>query len=316
MALVGTREAHQHGDMEAITGVGEDWKRYSHTQPLPCLSSHAEAPSPTMSSHHVCDPATIVERPLPLHPPFHAQFSRPGWRYLVSDSARGGSGRLRLGGSYVTLVDAATGDFSIVIEKMSHDGSACVRPGLAPFLAATETATFTLGGGLAGVTVLQLWRTHWAGSDADPEPTVEFQRLPPVAVIGGIFTLNLTADSMYTLTTLTSGGKGAFGTPPPPVLFPATHTDDFEACVITSEAPYFSDQSGALECVDSGDAAHGVVMQQMTPLKPVPSGGDVLPYSFIGARDARDLSLVIDARVLRPGDSVMLGVRAQGYQVR
>ena len=237
------------------------------------------------------------------------------WSYLAVDPVHGGSGRLQLGGSFVTLKNFDTGDFTIVIEKMSHDGSTCVRPGLAPFLAATETATFVLGGALANVTSLFLWRTHWATSDEDPEATVEFELRGPVAVVAGAFTLNLAADSLYTLTTMATGRKGSFGPPPPPpALFPSVHVDDFEGCPLTSEANFFSDQSGALECVASGDAARGVVMQEMTPLKPVPSGGDILPYSFLGARDARNLSLVIDARLQVPGDSLMLGLRAQGFQ--
>ena len=244
------------------------------------------------------------------------QFSQPGWVYLASDAVRGGAAHLQLGGSYVTLMNPSTGDFTIVIEKMSHDGSACVRPGLAPFVAASENATFELRGILARTTTLQLWRTHWAGSDADPEPTAEFERLAPVTVVDGRVTLTLTADSLYTLTTLTTGGKGPSpprAPPPPPALFPAFHVDDFEGCSLSSEAPYFSDQSGALECVSTA-GARGTVLQQMSPLKPVPSGGDVVPYSFLGARDARNLSLSVAAYIDAPGKTLMLGVRAQGYQ--
>ena len=173
------------------------------------------------------------------------QFSAPhSWSYLLVDPARGGSGKLANGGSYVTLKNFATGDFSIVVEKMSHDHSSCVRPGLPGYETSNELATFTLSGALASVTQLQLWYTHWAYYPGDE--TVEFVKLAPVSVVGGVFSLNITVDSLYTLTTLTTGSKGSFGAPPPvPTLFPTAHTDDFESCPISSEGAYFTDQNGA-----------------------------------------------------------------------
>jgi hypothetical protein len=101
-------------------------------------------------------------------------------------------------------------------------------------------------------------------------------------------------------------------TPPAPTLFPAAWTDDFEACPISSEAPYFADQNGVFECMYSGDATHGIVMQQMVPLRPVTWSGDILPHSLVGHRDTRDASLVIDGFIGEPGASVLLGVHMQG----
>ena len=240
------------------------------------------------------------------------QFSESGtWAYLLVDSSRGGSGNLAHGGSYVTLKNFATGDFSIVIEKMSRDHSSCVRPGLPGYETLPEQATFTLGGALAGVTSLQLWFTHWAYYPGDK--TVEFEQQVAVPVVNGVFTLNITVDSLYTLTTLTTGNKGSFGAPPPPpTLFPAAHTDDFEGCAISTEAPYFTDQNGILECVPSNDPTHGTVMRQMVPLRPVTWGGDIRPHSLIGHRDGKDTSMVVDAFIEEPGASVMVGVRMQG----
>jgi galactosylceramidase len=240
------------------------------------------------------------------------QFSAPhSWSYLRVDPATGGAGKLANGGSYVTLKNFATGDFSIVIEKMSRDHSSCVRPGLPGYATSDEVATFTLAGALASVTQLQIWYTHWAYYPGDK--TVEFVKLAPVAVVNGVFSLNITVDSLYTLTTLTTGSKGSFGAPPPvPTLFPEAHTDDFEACPISSEAAYFTDQNGIWECEPSNDPAHGTIMRQKVPLKPVTWGGDIRPHSLIGHRDGKDSSLVFDAFIEEPGASVMLGLRMQG----
>ena len=241
------------------------------------------------------------------------QFSESGsWSYLLTSPSNGGSGKLELGGSYVTLKNFAMGDFSIVVEKMSRDHSSCVRPGLPGYATANELATFKLGGALAtGVSSLNVWMTHWAYYPGDQ--TQEFVKLAPVAVgTDGTFVLNITVDSLYTVTTLTTGNKGTFGVPPVPTLFPAAHTDNFEACTISSEAAYFTDQNGVWECVPSNDPAHGVVMRQMVPLKPVTWGGDIRPHSLIGHRDGFDTSLVADFYIEEPGASVMLGVRMQG----
>jgi galactosylceramidase len=167
------------------------------------------------------------------------QFSQPGWNYLLTGTGAGtGSGMLSQGGSYVTLKNFTSGDFTIVIEKLSRNYSSCVRPYLPTYDTSDETATFTLGGNLKSVTQLYLWHTHWAHYPGDT--TVEFQQMTPVPVVNGQFTLTVTVDSIYTLTTLNTGNKGSYPTPPVPTLFPASYTDDFEACPISSEAAYFA----------------------------------------------------------------------------
>lgn len=245
------------------------------------------------------------------------QFASPGWYYLPQTSSAGspaagtGSGLLVGGGSYITMMDFTSGDVTIVIEKMSRNHSACVRGSLAAEDIVPETATFTLDGNLSPrISQLYVWYSHWAYYNGDE--TVEFQQLQPVAVVGGSFTINITVDSMYTLTTLPVGGKGSFASPPPPPsLFPAAHTDNFEACAIPLEANYFSDQNGAFECYASNDPTHGIVMRQSVPLQPL-HWYDVRPHSFIGHRDAFNSSLVVDGFIEEPGASIMLAVRVQG----
>ena len=224
------------------------------------------------------------------------QFAQPGWVYLpqqssVSPASGSGSGFLVGGGSFVTLVDygssassqqQGTGSLNvtIVVEKMSFNRSACVRPGpVNTTEPVAELATFTLSGSLAAVTSLYVWHTHWAAYDGDK--TVEFESLPSIPVVNGRFSLNISVDSVYTLTTVASGSKGSFGPPPPPpTLFPAAHTDDFNDCPVPSEAPYFSDQNGALECYDSGDPAHGIVMRQAVPAQVSRDGKKINRYNI------------------------------------
>ncbi len=235
--------------------------------------------------------------------------------FYLSPGAGGGSGMLQLGGSYVALKDFASGDFTLVVEKMSSQHSQCVRPGLAPFFTAGENATFRLGGALAGITMLHAWKTQWVYDDADVA-TVEFEQQPDVALAGGAFTVEIAVDSLWTFSTVDGGRKGAPPVrPPPPAYFPAWHSDDFLRCAPPAEPDFVYSQSGAWECAPSGDAAHPVVMRASTPLKPVPSGGDILPYALVGSRDAVNSSLAAAVRIARAGESVMLGVRAQNGAV-
>lgn len=85
------------------------------------------------------------------------------WSYLaIADSSSparpSGAGMLQLGGSYVTLKNFATGDFTLVVEKMSRNHSSCVRPVPPPFVTHYEDVVFALRGGLAAVKTLALWK--------------------------------------------------------------------------------------------------------------------------------------------------------------
>jgi len=239
------------------------------------------------------------------------QFSQPGWTYLKVGSGSGtGSGPLKGGGSYVTLRNYATQDFSIIVEKFSKPRSSCVRPALPAYSTTPEVATFQLAGDLKSVSSLHLWYTHFAYLPGDK--TEEFVYMGTVPVVGGTVSLNVTVDSMYTLTTIATGNKGTFDVPPPPVNFPAVWKDDFESCPLSSEGALFADQNGIFECVKAADAAHGIVMEQKIPLKPITWGGDIRPHSLVGHRDTANASITIDGFVAAAGASVLLGAHMQG----
>ena len=246
------------------------------------------------------------------------QFTQPGWLYLPVGA---GSGSLPNGGSYVTLGGYADGsatgdaaaDYTIIIEKWSSEHSSCVRPHLDPYPSAPEMITFQLAGPMLGqVIMLNAWYSHFAFAAGDE--TVEFEQLAPIVVgADGTFSLNVTVDSIFTLSTITTAAKGVPSAPvATPFLFPASWTDDFESYAESSEAAFFADQNGIFEIQYSGDENHGLVMQQMIDHKPVTWGGDIRPHSLIGHRDTFDASLVIDGFITEPNATVMLGVHMQG----
>lgn len=71
-----------------------------------------------------------------------------------------GVGKLKYGGSYVTLVSPSKDHITIVIETMSHDHSICIRPELPPYNVTSQRARFDLKGfGLTNVQSLFVRRT-------------------------------------------------------------------------------------------------------------------------------------------------------------
>ena len=254
------------------------------------------------------------------------QFSFPdgNWAYLHQQqkdssiaSEAGGSGLLKKGGSYVTLKNFKTNDFTIVLEKMTRDFSSCVRPVLLPYETEDEEVTLFFGGNLLHsstklVTHLHLWKTHFAHFPDDKTEEFFYQGIVPIDPATSSITLNVTRNSLYTLTTIPTGKKGSHGRPAAiPSLFPTTYADNFDDCRITGEAKYFTDQSGAFECVKADEPERGVVMQQKVPLAPVGWVGGSRPHTLIGHRYMAELSISIDAKILSAGHSFVLGTRCQ-----
>ena len=68
----------------------------------------------------------------------------------------------------------------------------------------------------------------------------------------------------------------------------------------------------SFECVPSAGGNGGMSVSQMTPIRPVPSGGDLIPYTLIGARDAVNISLVVDALI--PGMNLSRAVAVDWHQ--
>ncbi|XP_059907836.1 galactocerebrosidase isoform X2 [Gadus macrocephalus] len=203
----------------------------------------------------------VVESPIWISA-HTTQFTQPGWTYLQT------VGHLAHGGSYVALTNGK-GDLTVVIETMTHDHSVCVRPPLPAFNVTSQNTTFQLKGSFASLAQLQVWRSRF--NFKTQKPTF-FERLSPLKLSDGSFTLNLGEDEVYTLTSLTSGLKGSFPDPPPSAPFPTTYKDDFNvANPPFTEAPDFADQTGVFEyhinLTDPGP--HVFTLRQVVTQRPV-----------------------------------------------
>ncbi|XP_017938413.1 galactocerebrosidase isoform X1 [Manacus vitellinus] len=190
------------------------------------------------------------------------QFTQPGWSYLQVD------GHLEGGGSFVALTDGL-GNLTIIIETMTHNHSQCIRPPLPNFSVTPQRATFYLKGSFFMVETLQVWHSR-LGFDSGNSSL--FQRLRPVKVWRGRFSLDLDVDEVYTLTTLKTGHKCIYPEPPPPHPFPSNYKDDFNIRNPPfSEAPNFADQTGVFEyfvnASDPGD--HVFTLRQVVVQRPI-----------------------------------------------
>jgi galactosylceramidase len=255
------------------------------------------------------------------------QFTQPGWFYLANTGATtgGGSGFFAQGGTYATLVEKqdGSGAFSIVMEKIHHDRSKCVRPSLPEYDVAEEDVTFVLSGPAATLALSQGKLAYWLSTlRYNGVDSTVFEQQTPLTVTKGSadgtaqVTLTVPVDSIITVSSILTGpSKGLFPDPPAQTDFPIPYTDDFNAYPLHSEPSYFADQAGSWEVLDSGDASHGLAMRQMVPSKPICWAGDFAPVSVFGEIAWTDVSHSIDFNVdaqSSQGAAASLGARVTG----
>ncbi|XP_051724527.1 galactocerebrosidase [Ctenopharyngodon idella] len=217
------------------------------------------------------------------------QFTEPGWMYLQT------VGHFTYGGSYVALTDKR-GNLTIITETMTHDHSVCIRPPLLPYNVTVQTVTFHLKGTFASISELQVWRSKF---DFKTNQTVLFQKLKPIKVIKGYFSLEIDVDEVYTFTTVTNGQKGSYPDPPPSAHFPKTYKDDFDVPgdKYFSEAPNFADQTGVFEYFAnlSDPGPHVFTLRQVVTQRPVTWVADAdQTISVIGDHKWHDLMVSCD----------------------
>ncbi|KAG5265338.1 hypothetical protein AALO_G00241180 [Alosa alosa] len=219
------------------------------------------------------------------------QFTQPGWSYLQT------VGHLNKGGSYVALTDRK-GQLTVVIETMTHDHSVCIRPPLEPFEVTPQNVTFHLKGSFASISQLQLWKSRFDFKTKNP---VFFQKLDPVKISNGSFTLNLDVDEVYTLSTITTAQRGAYPDPPPSAAFPKLYKDDFNVRNPPfTEAPDFADQTGVFEyfmnLTDPGP--HVFTLRQVVTQRPVTWVADAdQTISVIGDYSWQNITVTCDVLI-------------------
>ena len=161
------------------------------------------------------------------------------------------------------------------------------------------TLTATLAAGL------RAGRVHVWHSDAQRQ----FCKEDDVTPSEGRFTVALSGNSIYSLTTTSGQQKGEAGHPiPAGKPFPLPYRDDFESYRPGESPRYFSDQKGTFEVYD--EPGHGKCLRQIVPQQGIMwqyMQGIVKPYTVIGDQQWSDYALSANVRIDR-GD-VELGGR-------
>ncbi len=206
----------------------------------------------------------------------YTQFAKPGWQFI--DNA---SGSIDSDNYYVTLRDLSTTDYSIVL---INAGS-------------TDTEyTFTLTGGLS-TGVVHVWRTN---------RTEQFVQQADITTTGGVFSITIPAQSVYSLTTTTGQQKGipTCGIPAD-TAFSLPYTDDFSTYSVGQQPKYFYDQAGAFEVVDlSGNQC----IQQVVTVPPIEWGvggsSSRAPYTVFGDPRLVNYQLSVDVNLNSTGTAL------------
>jgi galactosylceramidase len=256
------------------------------------------------------------------------QFTWPGIRILPQDR---GAGALAGGGTFVSYVDEAREQLSIVIETAGAAVAAfCAENcnGACPISAATaaQNATFVLRGLAAVPPTFALRRTRLGGAAAVDDAQL-FEALPDarVRVAGGVATVTLVleADALYTLSTVraaTKAGDAPLTLPPASAPFPLPHRDDFDdpKRPLASPGRYWSDMEGAFELAPSATAGvGGRVLKQSVRRAAccpfIPSLNGPLPLTVLGSSAWENVEVAVSVAlpVSENASFALLGIRAK-----
>mmetsp|Transcript_12484 Transcript_12484/g.13866 ORF Transcript_12484/g.13866 Transcript_12484/m.13866 type:complete len:421 (+) Transcript_12484:1126-2388(+) len=192
----------------------------------------------------------------------------------------------------------------MVIETMTHDNSLCIRPHLPPYEVKPQNVTFQLEG-LKSDEPLNIWYSHFSANESQ----VVYFKHSTVMPKNGEITMQLGLDELITVTTMSGGAKGSYGTPPPAKSFPDKWSDNFESYPEFQEGKYFMDQTGVWEIYKS---SKGNTMRQVVPEPPIKwCTESSQPITLIGDDTWRDMTVEFDALIESKGN-IVAGARV-GY---
>ena len=227
------------------------------------------------------------------------QFVEPGWIYLGEN----GCGTLNNGGTYVTLMNPDTGDFSIVIETKGAS-----RP---------QELEFNISN--LNISEKKVWRTY--GKDTSTwfkKDTIDISRYSGLRVV-------IQSDSIVTITTTTGQQKGGdLLSIPEPCHYPFPYVESFEDyeenCIpryISNYYSYFNvaagDGTDGVKCLMHKGITHGVSWGGQNTIN-----SEYDPAAVFGDAGWRDCIISVDAKMEGGNDSsyVQIWGHVWGYEGR
>ncbi len=208
------------------------------------------------------------------------QFAKPGWIYLDGSA----SNLLQGGGSYVSLKDSKSDNYSIIVETMG---------------AANENQiAFKLAKGLS-TKPLSVWMSN---------STDQFIKQDDIIPKNRHFVYNFKKGTIYSLTTTRGQQKGGKRSRPP-TPFPFPYYEHFDKDPLGTSPKYFSDQGGAFEISWCRDINLRCLKQIIDrPGVEWPTHKDYFPETIVGDPDWKDYDLSVKTR-FRNGGSASLFAR-------
>ncbi len=209
------------------------------------------------------------------------QFAQPGWQYV--DTA---CGKLKNGGSFVTL--KKNKDFSVVIETINA--------------LENEIISFKIQNGLSG-SKIYVWKS---------DSVNYFNNVDVIIPKNGTFTISVSKNCVYSLTTTTGQKKGMI-TPPAAKKFMLPYKDDFEQYSLgNTSVKYFIEQNGAYEVVNAGQGRKGKALRQVVSDSPIVWTYGHTAYllgtaSIIGDKNWVNYSVTADVLMEEPGYARVMG---------
>lgn len=223
---------------------------------------------------------------------------------------------LKNGGSMVTRVSPDLNDFSVVIEKMSSANSNCARGSNPTSDPKKEDLVITLHGAFLEAAQrkgLNVWYSNLESSNSqgvNPPDDQLFQKRTPMKVgSDGTVKLTVAPEEIFTLTTLSNGGK-AIAKSPAATPFPIPFEQSFDDEKSPAPPKIWYDQMGAWEIQASpyGDEkSHGNVMRQVVPVWPACWGYSCTgPTTYFGPSEfTGDLTVSVDVRLEDHAEFIM-----------
>jgi len=268
--LIGTVESFNENYIRSGVTKIVNWYGIAGVYPMEPYSGEKEAAIRAAwpwSGHYSINPALWGYA-------HYGQFTERGWTY-----AKGGSGDLAGGGTYVTLKSPRR-DFSIIIETKDAKTAQTVR--------------FAVGPGLARK-ALAVWKSDRAN---------QFIRQADLPLRNGQVTVTLDPDSVYSLTTTRGQRKGNFAAVPSKAAFPFPYREDFERYAKPQQwgylPRYFADIADVFE-IARCPARVGMCLRQAVPILPISWAPEWKPYTIIGDDQWRDYEVAADVH-LGPGE--------------
>ena len=220
------------------------------------------------------------------------QFTQPGWTFI--DSASGHLNGNEQNGTFVTLKSPNGSDYSTILETTTGT--------------AAQSVNFTVTGGLCTGTI-HVWATNLGSSSSSDW----FVQQPDITPSGGVYSLSMQPDFVYSITTISGQGKGAT-TSPAAADLSLPYSDSLAGYPIGSSATYLAQLQGDFQSQPCFSKGGNCIMQMLNEAPSVFFYSNMgLSWAALGDVNWSNYAVSVDAPLEQSGTVYLAGlVNANG----